>query len=259
MNGRQRARRHDQAAIGSRANAAMARSISDASRTSSGHHLDAERRRARPGSRRTGRCRMATAGIAKRLPPVSRGGICLSSSSHFPLILYSNCVKPVTLPPGRARLSTKPGADRIGDQHEHDRHGAGRLQQSARYDGAVARDDVRRERNQFRRKSCCMPLGVACGPAVVDPQVGADRSSPSAAVPCSNTAPCGPALPDRPRRGAQHADPPHALALLRRAASGHAAAAPPSVNMNSRRRMWIAMRPSRRRSCACNRGDDITL
>jgi hypothetical protein len=30
-----------------------------------------------------------------------------------------------------------------------------------------------------------------------------------------------------------------------RAASGHAAAAPPSVNMNSRRRMWIAMRPLR--------------
>ena len=39
-----------------------------------------------------------------------------------------------------------------------------------------------------------------------------------------------------------------------RAASGHATATPPSVNMNSRRRMWIAMRPSRRRSCACNRG-----
>jgi hypothetical protein len=38
-----------------------------------------------------------------------------------------------------------------------------------------------------------------------------------------------------------------------RAASGHVAAAPPSENTNSRRRMWIAMRPSRRRSCACNR------
>src|SRR5262245_10449413 len=32
-------------------------------------------------------------------------------------------------------------------------------------------------------------------------------------------------------------------ACCERAASGHAAAAPPSVNMNSRRRMWIAMRP----------------
>jgi hypothetical protein len=32
----------------------------------------------------------------------------LSSSSHFPLMLYSKFMKPVTLPPGRARLSTKP-------------------------------------------------------------------------------------------------------------------------------------------------------
>ena len=52
---------------------------------------------------------------------------------------------------------------------------------------------------------------------------------------------------------------PASLGCCARAASGHAAAAPPSVNMNSRRRMWIAMRPSRRGSCACNRGDDITL
>ena len=36
------------------------------------------------------------------------GTICLSSSSHFPLIAYSNAMKPVTLPPGRAKLLTKP-------------------------------------------------------------------------------------------------------------------------------------------------------
>ena len=47
------------------------------------------------GSRRT----------AARVTP---GAICLSSSNHFPLKLYSNCIKPVALPPGRARLSTKP-------------------------------------------------------------------------------------------------------------------------------------------------------
>jgi len=39
---------------------------------------------------------------------VTRGAISLSSSSHFPLRPYSNGVKPVALPPGRARLSTKP-------------------------------------------------------------------------------------------------------------------------------------------------------
>ena len=36
------------------------------------------------------------------------GAICLSSSSHFPLRLYSNSKNPVVLPLGRARLSTKP-------------------------------------------------------------------------------------------------------------------------------------------------------
>src|ERR1043166_4943936 len=32
----------------------------------------------------------------------------LSNSSHFPLRVYSNDMKPISLPPGRARLSTKP-------------------------------------------------------------------------------------------------------------------------------------------------------
>src|SRR5215471_6510603 len=37
---------------------------------------------------------------------VTLGEICLSNSSHFPPMLYSLGMKPVTLPPGRARLST---------------------------------------------------------------------------------------------------------------------------------------------------------
>src|SRR5262245_48962945 len=36
------------------------------------------------------------------------GATCLSRSSHFPLRPYSNIVNPVALPPGRARLATKP-------------------------------------------------------------------------------------------------------------------------------------------------------
>jgi len=39
---------------------------------------------------------------------VRRGAISLSSSSHFALRPYSNPVNPVSLPPGRARLATKP-------------------------------------------------------------------------------------------------------------------------------------------------------
>src|SRR5262245_34407748 len=39
---------------------------------------------------------------------VTPGAICLSSSSHFPLIPYSKLINPVALPPGRARFSMKP-------------------------------------------------------------------------------------------------------------------------------------------------------
>ena len=39
---------------------------------------------------------------------VTSGLIALSSSSHFPPTPYSNCKKPVALPPGRDRLATKP-------------------------------------------------------------------------------------------------------------------------------------------------------
>ena len=39
---------------------------------------------------------------------VTRGAISLSSSNHFALTPYSNWVKPVALPPGCAKLATKP-------------------------------------------------------------------------------------------------------------------------------------------------------
>ena len=37
---------------------------------------------------------------------VTLGAISLSNSSHFPPMVYSAIMKPVALPPGRARLST---------------------------------------------------------------------------------------------------------------------------------------------------------
>ena len=55
------------------------------------------------------------------------------------------------------------GADRIGDNHEHDRHSAGRLQQRPYGRAAMGQDDVRRERDQFRRVSA-NALGVARRP-----------------------------------------------------------------------------------------------
>jgi hypothetical protein len=51
----------------------------------------------------------------------------LSSSSHFPVKVYSNCVKPVALPPGPCQAFDKAGSNRIGDGHEYDRHSPGRL------------------------------------------------------------------------------------------------------------------------------------
>src|SRR5262249_22408728 len=48
------------------------------------------------------------AGSRKTAIRVTPGAIVLSSSSHFPLKLYSDRENPVATPPGRARLSTKP-------------------------------------------------------------------------------------------------------------------------------------------------------
>src|SRR5262249_52831711 len=48
-------------------------------------------------------------GPPRRTPPrVTFGAIRLSSSSHFALMPNSYRAKPVTLPPGRTKLSTKP-------------------------------------------------------------------------------------------------------------------------------------------------------
>ena len=149
MNARQRARRHDQAAI------TGARECRDAALDLAGvaqvdrAYLHAKRRRhglddgelADPavmvGSRRT----------AARVTP---GAISLSSSSHFALKPYSNSKKPVALPPGRDRAFDEASADRIDGEREHDRHRAGRLEHW-RQRTAKGQDDVRRERDQFRR------------------------------------------------------------------------------------------------------------
>src|SRR5437763_3412324 len=48
----------------------------------------------------------------------SGGDISLSIPNHFPVILSSYNSRPVVLPPGRAKLVTTPGADRVGHVHE---------------------------------------------------------------------------------------------------------------------------------------------
>src|SRR5262249_3494010 len=78
---------------------------------------------------------------------VTAGAICLSNSSHFPLKLYSNCIKPVALPPGRDRLSTNPPRAR-------------------------GQNDVWREGRQFRRV-LADGVGQALAPSIINPEVAA--------------------------------------------------------------------------------------
>src|SRR6266480_5398857 len=47
-------------------------------------------------------------GLKRKATRETSGAIVLSSSTHFPVIDDSKLVKPVTLPFGRAKLSTKP-------------------------------------------------------------------------------------------------------------------------------------------------------
>ena len=203
----------------------------------------------RSGSRQTRRTRRATAGSRRTATRVTRGAISLSSSSHFPLMLNSNEVNPVALPPGRARLSTQPPPTGSIDVHEHDRHGAARLLQRAHDRRHSGQDDIRRERNQFRRVSAKAlehrrrPSGsrsARCG----------RRSSPVACSPCANAAMRACSSGSLRAPGHQHADAPHPLGLLRARRERPRAAAPPSSVMNSRR----FIRSPRRRGRATSAG-----
>src|SRR5258706_2734390 len=114
---------------------------------------------------------------------VTAGAISLSSSIHFPLMPYSNRVNPVKLPPGRARLSTKP----------------------APTGSATCTNTI---------GMVWVASSIACTPAGVDPHV-------AAVGPAQLLQPlrerCDAGLPLQIVRGEwhEHADVPHALALLR--------------------------------------------
>ncbi len=178
----------------------------------------------------------ATAGSRRTAARVTRGAISLSSSSHFPLMPYSKIVNPVALPPGRARLVDEAGAHRVDDQHEHDRHDAGRLQQRRHgYGASTGQDDVRCERDQFRRVSANV-VGIGRWPSGCRSAHCGHRSSPIAAGP-AGTPRGGPAIPDRPRLTAMSTPIRRTRSgSCARTPSGHATAAPPSPAMNSLRR-----------------------
>jgi hypothetical protein len=92
----------------SRANATIARSISPGSRTSIGVNPTPNDAGAIAWITANWPIPAASAGSRRTAARVKLGAISLSSSSHFPLRLYSNARNPVMLPPGRARLATNP-------------------------------------------------------------------------------------------------------------------------------------------------------
>ena len=110
-----------------RANAEMPRSISPASRVSRGVQLHANR--ARNGLDGTELGRPATFPESRRTNTrVTPGAISLSSSSHFAAMPYR--VGKAGGIAARVRQAVdEAGTDRVGDDGEHDRNGARRLQQ----------------------------------------------------------------------------------------------------------------------------------
>ena len=64
------------------------------------------------------------------------------------------------------------GPDRVGDDREHDRHAAGRLQQGCDGGAAIGQDDVWSERDQFRREFADV-AGISPAPARLDSHVAA--------------------------------------------------------------------------------------
>jgi hypothetical protein len=116
--------------------------------------------------------------------------------------------------PARPRQTIdKAGADRIGDNHKHDRHGAGRLQQRRRTSIAAAEDDIRRERHQF---GCigAKAIGIARSPPGLDLHIAAD--GPARLLQALQKYPIA-RLSERivGSKVMEDADPPHPLALLR--------------------------------------------
>ena len=71
---------------------------------------------------------------------------------------------------GPRQALDKAVANRIGDEHEHDRHSAGRLLQWNHGRSATGQDDVRCQGDQFRCISTTT-LWITSGPAIVDVNV----------------------------------------------------------------------------------------
>src|SRR5262249_43358340 len=96
----------------------------------------------------------------------------LSTSSFFPPIAYSPVVKPVMLPPGCARLATRPVRDRVRYLHEHDRYRVSFLPQQRQYQCMIDNDDIRLHSDEFAGIEAGA-IGIAASQTKLHPQVTA--------------------------------------------------------------------------------------
>ena len=213
MNDRRAARRHDQAAIrGAREGRDGALDLAGIAHVDRAH-LHAERRRHGLDSRRTGRSRRRCRIAKDRRARHARRDL-LEQLQPFAAQAVFERMKPVALPPGRARLSTKPAptgsvtiTNTIGTVRVACSNGRDVPRQLARMtSGASATNSAAYLRMGRHRPRPSGSRSARCG----------RRSSPIAAAP-AGTPRGGPALPDRPRPRMQHADAPHPLAPAARA------------------------------------------
>src|SRR4029450_4804991 len=144
---------------------------------------------------------------------VTAGAASLSSSSHLPPTEKSTKSKPVMLPPGRARLLTKPWTTGAAICTNTMGMVVVSCRSAATLGVVLARDHVGFERDQLRCISL-EALTIAGGPSIVEPGCGpvspSKFSQPLAESPLEG-------LRLRIGRGKphQHADAAHPLPLLR--------------------------------------------
>src|SRR5262245_34677997 len=227
--------------LGDRTNAATLCSMSAASRTLSGTSsmrsvgaiawstANWATAAVRPGSRST----------ATR---VTCGAISLSSSSHLPLRPYSNWLKPVALPPGRARLSTKPAPTGSGTMVNT----TGMARVICNKGASDALPSATITSGASATNSAVFLRIRSASPALQ--RASSRRLRPSVQPTCCSC--CTNATMRRCDSGSSAvrfmSTPMRRIrsGCWARALSGHGAAAPPSVAKNFRRPMWLAMWPS---------------
>src|SRR5262245_36989886 len=153
------------------------------------------------------------AGSRRTTTRVTVGAISLSSSSHFPLRLYSNSMKPVTLPPGCARLSTKSAPTGSGVIANTTGMVRGQPQQRCQAHDPRSQNELWRERDEFRRPFARI-VGIGGAVSNIQPHVAAlDPAQLLQPLPKGRAALV--CLGIVSRLVHKHADPSHALPLLR--------------------------------------------